>query len=49
MGVCIETAERTALTATGSVTPYMGVCIETLLRCGWLLPTCGHTLYGCVY
>ena len=48
MGVWIETAQILIRLIQTSVTPYMGVWIETVLLTGNGYAYIGHTLYGCV-
>ena len=49
MGVCIETKTLRHSVNALTVTPYMGVCIETPMSLFFRFAKASHTLYGCVY
>ena len=48
MGVWIETFDSPEHLNEETVTPCMGVWIETVIQVNPITSTAGHTLYGCV-
>ncbi len=48
MGVCIETRQTTCRPTLTRVTPYMGVCIETLFGVRTQYGSLSHPIWVCV-